>query len=1567
MILLKTNTTEKMKAVTNLLIFLFSLVTVFGNAQCPSNINFEQTAPNTYNGASSAYAVSSWTLYGNYANSTSANYNCANLGTPYNLGANEFAIVSTPLTYNSNSGGCSFILGNSPFGGTRVARLGDNTSNYSRNKMSTTFNVTTANTLFQFAFAGYYENPGHGCCDQPGLYLRVLNACNGNTVASCSSMTLAANCGSLANVSFTNCGTAGVMSNWQVKAIDLTPYIGGCVTIEVWTTDCNFGGHYGTTFFDALCGGQLIGQGLGGIPGGPIPGPVSYCSGSGVATIAAPAGYNSYQWYGPNGIIAAPQGTMSVLTVTNPVPGQTYTVNLISQGGCQLTSINTLNTSTISIAGIGSSPSCPGGASGTATVQGNGSGAGYTYTWTNSSSSVVGTQSVAVGLPAGNYSVTIAGLGSSMCGIATATVSVGTATLATQNLYKPFCNGQAYLNTIGGSNFQWYNNTTPISAPLGTAANYTVTSPSNGAVYNLIYTNAQNCQSSVSFTLITSSPGSISALSTSVCPGLSNGTGTINLIPAAAAPPGVNSFAIQNTTSTPTYTSASGVISATQYTFTGLAAGVYTISVFDGSCLYNTSLNVNTHLFSPTMSPASATLCAGNAIAAGVTFSAAPAIGQYTYSWTPNVFLFANNPNLQNTIITPSLSAGTQSNITYSVIVTPTVINCPKTVTMNLVAVNPAIPTITAIPDLCTNGANYQIIANPPGGVFSIPNGIIVPTATNLAIGTNTVSYTINVNGCIASTTATFQLNQFVTSALTNSIAPMCVTSPSVNLMNIVQNLTGVWSGPGVTANMLNPAAATGVFNIVYNTTSFPNPLTCPSSTSLSVSITNTLVPSIPIPAPFCNNASAFILTATPSGGLWGSNPAVNSLGVVTPSLSSPTNTLVSYTVSVGPCVNTTTIAIYPSTFNTASLTGIVPALCVSSSPFNLMSIVTNTLGVWSGMSVTSNLFNPAALLTGSYVTTYSINSTPNATLCPDSRTISISVLNPPTPAITAVGPLCSQSPAVQLTVTPNTGTWVSVPYISNSGVFNPSVAAIGNNIVQYVIGTPTCNVSQSIQIAVEQYVPSTITNQIPDLCNTGAPINLAPYTISNAGIWMGPGISGTMFNPSVSGSGTVIVSYNTASSPSGLCPSTSTMAVKVYSLATPVIATPSRVCNSFAPFQLVVSPVGGIFSGINNSATSLSGLFHPGLGIIGNNIVSYSITSGPCLAITQNTVIVEKFISADLATYPRFTYCKGLETPFNLNSYVQNPGYVWTGIGVLASMFNPNIPPIGYATVHYQTYSSPTTWLCPDTMSFRVWIAPVPIITPLANVVSGCEPLQVVFNVNQPGGQAVWHFGDLTDSISGLAVDHVYINSGNYTPHVTFVSNDGCPALPVTLPSIQVFPTPVANFTYPKDIYISNPEIQLINTSTPLGVNTYTWNVSNGIGTFNTINTSFTVTELGKHEINLIAMSTEGCKSDVTKYIYVKNEYNIFVPNSFTPNFDGMNDIFLPIFSSYGVSTKYYSLDIFDRWGSLVFTTHDMFRGWDGSFKGEPCKSDLYVYSIRFKDLEGKVYQKMGHVTLLK
>jgi gliding motility-associated-like protein len=1547
-----------MKTITKtILIFLFSLVAVFGNAQCPTNIGFEQTASGTYNGAGSAYAVNGWTLSGNYANSNSANYNCANLGTPYNLGANEFAIVSTPLTYNSNGGGCSFILGASPFGGTQIARLNNNTSNYARNKIATTFNVTAMNTLFQFAFAGYYENPGHNCCDQPGLYLRVLNACSGNTVASCSSMSLAANCGTVANVSFTTCGTLGVMSNWQVKVIDLTPYIGGCVTIEAWTADCNFGGHYGTTFFDAMCGGQLIGQGLGGIPGGPIPGPVSYCSGSGVATIAAPSGYSSYQWYGPNGIIPAPQGTLSVLTVTNPIPGQTYTVQLISQGGCQLNAINTLNTSTISIAGIGSSTTCLNGSSGSATVQGNGSGAGYTYTWTNSSNSVVGTSSVAINLPAGIYSVTIAGLGNSMCGSASATIAVASGTPVPQKILKPYCGGQAFLTTGGGTNFQWFVGNTPITGSLGVAPNYTVNSPSNGAVYNLTYTSIHNCNEVISYTLMTSPPGAISVSSSSVCPNGSNGTGTINLTPASGSPPNINYFIV--TSNTLAYSSSLITTPLTTYTFNNLSAGTYSINVFDGSCSYSTTLNVPTHLFTWTLSPGNTTLCQGQQIAGGVNFGNFVSPNQYQYNWSPTTMLFGST--FQTNIISASVAPGTSTLITYSVTVTPSIINCPQTKTMSLLVTNPITPTFAAIPNLCNNGTNFTIQATPNGGTFSIPNGVIVPTSTALAIGTNTFNYSYTQNNCSASNSSTFQLNQYNPSNLTSTISPICVTGNIVNLMNIVQNTVGVWSGTNVVNNTFNPAfLPTNNYVFTYSTQSNPNPTVCPSFSNLTISVTNTISPSIIFNPEFCTNASSFQLVANPNGGIW-TNPAVTQNGVVTPSLATLQNTLTNYIVNVGPCVNTNTFALKPSIFRSAALTGSIAHQCVTSPPVNLMSIVQNTLGVWTGPNVNGFSFNPTGLSTNTYILTYSTQSTPNTTLCPDSRTIAVSVLNPPTPNIVGTGPFCSKDAAVQLTVSPNIGTWVTTSFLNSNGIFNPQTAGIGNNLVQYIIGTSTCNSQQTKTISVESFVPSTIIQIIPDQCNTSNAINLNPYT-SNQGVWSGPGISGNLFVPSSSGTGSIILTHSTATSPSGLCPNNSTIAVRVYSLQSPIITTVTQICNLGNPFQLQVVPIGGIFSGVNSNAISYSGLYNPALSVIGDNLINYSITAGPCVAIAQTTINVIQFKSANLAATPKEYYCIGEDQPFNLNSFVQNIGGVWSGPGLIGSMFHPTLANVGDNVLTYQIQN----WLCPDTKTVNIKTAKIIQPTLTVNESSGCEPFQIVLNSNMNSGFGIWKFGDGSPDVKDLYTSHTYTSPGIYDVNYSYISEEGCTSPTKSITSIKVFENPKADFISPLSSSIENPEIQTINKTYNLPNYTYTWTVSNGISV-NSVNLNFIPTKVGQYEIKLFAKSIHGCTSSISKFVDVRNEFQVYIPNAFTPDDDGLNDVFIPVFSPYGIEEGGYQFQIFDRWGHPLFYTTDIHKGWNGKFKGEPIKEGSYVWILKFYDSNKVVYNKIGHVILLR
>jgi len=88
-----------------------------------------------------------------------------------------------------------------------------------------------------------------------------------------------------------------------------------------------------------------------------------------------------------------------------------------------------------------------------------------------------------------------------------------------------------------------------------------------------------------------------------------------------------------------------------------------------------------------------------------------------------------------------------------------------------------------------------------------------------------------------------------------------------------------------------------------------------------------------------------------------------------------------------------------------------------------------------------------------------------------------------------------------------------------------------------------------------------------------------------------------------------------------------------------------------------------------------------------------------------------------------------------------------------------------------------------------------------------------------------------------------------------------------------------------------------------------------------------------------------------------------MYIPNIFTPNDDGKNDLF----TVYGTGFNKIEISIFDRWGAKLYTTTDIAKGWDGTFKGVLSKEDTYVYKVNFTTLDGKKHTKTGHVTLLK
>jgi len=1013
---------------------------------------------------------------------------------------------------------------------------------------------------------------------------------------------------------------------------------------------------------------------------------------------------------------------------------------------------------------------------------------------------------------------------------------------------------------------------------------------------------------------------------------------------------------------------------------------VFTVTASTGSstCQSTTSCTVVEYP-NFNFNPNTYTICQGGSIFVPVVYPVG-ANTNNTYSWTPGFTAGVLNPAASSTSIGPlSLSPTTTlGTMIFSLTATPVALNCPTTKALTVTINNPLTPSLTLPGPVCNTSVQQLLIATPGGGTWAAnpavtPGGMFNPAA--VPNYSSLVTYSVQAGNCIVSNTSTLYVAQYNTAALSGSLNMLCALDGPVNLMALVTNtFSGKWSGQFVNTNTFSPTGIpTNTYTLMYKATSTPSNIpnspfglnyanVCPDSTFLNVSVFNPPTPTIVPILPMCTNARTVELKATPLGGTWSQNSGVTSGGIQTPSLCAINVNSVVYTAGIGTCVASSSATFVVAKFVPATLTGTVPNQCVSGNPINLLSIVANTTGVWTGMGInTPYIYSPANLPTGTYKYKYQTFSTPPLAQCQDSSLLYIHVLNPQTPVIQQVGPYCSKSSTIQLQVTPPVGYWTTAAYVTTLGVFVPSLASVGLNHVEYVIGTPTCNVKKGIDIAVEAFVPADIINQVPDLCTTSSPFNLQPITLANSGIWNGPGLSGSIINPLATGSGTFVYQHSTASSPSGLCPDQATIAVRVYSLEVPTITQAGPYCNKSQAVKLQVSPLGGYFSGANNGAVSPAGLFNPANAILGNNIVSYSIASGPCIAFAQSTIEIVEFVSAAI-TKTLGHVCQN-DPAFDLYSLVGDRRGQWTpGPGLLGSMFDPSKALIGNNTFYYATTSPKYSNLCPDQSTLTLEVKEIPTVTAIATEFEGCAPYEVTFNTaNSNNGVSNWTFGDNENS-KGLTVTHIYNTPGVYTVQVNYEVN-GCKTSDILDRSITVHETPDAFFIFSDETPTSaNPEIQLINQSTPLGNNKYTWTIDKLNIKPLEISPYVTLTALGVYKVTLLAENENGCKSKYTRSVELKNIFECFIPNVFTPDGDGLNDTFGPVFSPYGLDESSYSLEIFDRWGESLFRTKNFLVQWDGlNFLKQEVKEDVYVYQIRYRDLEGKVYYKTGSVTVVR
>ncbi len=276
----------------------------------------------------------------------------------------------------------------------------------------------------------------------------------------------------------------------------------------------------------------------------------------------------------------------------------------------------------------------------------------------------------------------------------------------------------------------------------------------------------------------------------------------------------------------------------------------------------------------------------------------------------------------------------------------------------------------------------------------------------------------------------------------------------------------------------------------------------------------------------------------------------------------------------------------------------------------------------------------------------------------------------------------------------------------------------------------------------------------------------------------------------------------------------------------------------------------------------------------------------------------------------------------------------------------------------------------CIAEIDIRLDYFPVPqliVVEPSSFV--GCLPSDVFFeNLSSPIDETYdikWDFGDGGES-SEISPIHSYTEAGGYNIGLEITSPLGCTISETFNSFITILESPEADFSFSPDEPNNFTEaVSFTDAST--NASSWQW-VFGDVGSSLAQNPIYPFPDTGVYRVVLTVFHPiTSCPDSISKLVDISPLTTLYMPNAFTPNNDGSNDIFKG--KGFFQAISNYELNVFNRWGQMIFTSQDPNEGWNGQFENTGAISPLgvYVYKASFIDPRGEQKVVEGHVTLIR